>query len=116
MDIDEFVRAHEPDETTEAFELENSKLLDIAVEGSTMAKAGSMVGYTGDVSFERQSSGGLKGMVKKRVTGEGAVMMRAEGNGHLYLADAGKEVAILNSMPTTSSRSMATTCLPSRKA
>jgi|AntDeeMetagen681_2_1112603.scaffolds.fasta_scaffold08943_1 uncharacterized protein (AIM24 family) len=95
MDIDEFVRAHEPDETTEAFELENSKLLDIAVEGSTMAKAGSMVGYTGDVSFERQSSGGLKGMVKKRVTGEGAVMMRAEGNGHLYLADAGKEVAIL---------------------
>lgn len=54
-----------------------------------------MVGYTGDISFERKSAGGLKGMLKKRATGEGAVMMQASGSGHLYLADQGKEVQIL---------------------
>ncbi|WP_273836955.1 AIM24 family protein [Halococcus sp. PRR34] len=95
MDLDKFVDSHGPQETAEAFELESSKLLDIAIDGSVMGKAGSMIGYTGDISFERKSSGGLKGMLKKKVSGEGGVMMRAEGNGHLYLADAGKEVQIL---------------------
>lgn len=95
MNLDEFVRSHAPQETAETFELENSKLLDVAVEDSVMAKAGSMVGYTGDISFERKSAGGLTGMLKSKVTGEGAVMMQASGNGHLYLADQGKEVQIL---------------------
>ena len=96
MNLDEFVDSHEPQETGKTFELESSKMLDIALDGSIMSKAGSMIGYTGDISFERKSAGGgLKGMLKKRVTGEGGVMMRASGNGHLYLADAGKEVQIL---------------------
>lgn len=96
MNLDEFVDAHEPQETGKMFELESSKMLDISLDGSIMSKAGSMIGYTGDVSFERKSAGGgLKGMLKKKVTGEGAAMMRAAGNGHLYLADEGKEVQIL---------------------
>ncbi|HET7324562.1 MAG TPA: AIM24 family protein [Halococcus sp.] len=96
MNLDEFVQSHEPAETGKTFELESSKLLDISLTGSIMAKAGSMIGYTGDISFERKSAGGgLKGMLKKKVTGEGAVMMQAAGNGHLYLADQGKEVQIL---------------------
>ncbi|SFR63315.1 AIM24 family protein [Halogeometricum limi] len=95
MNLDEFVSAHAPKEGGESFQLENSKLLDVALDGSILAKAGSMVGYTGDVKFERKSAGGLTGMLKKRVTGEGAVMMEARGTGHLYLADQGKEVQIL---------------------
>ena len=96
MNLDEFVKSHEPRETGEMFELESSKMLDISMDGSIMCKAGAMVGYTGDISFERKSaSGGLKGMLKKKVTGEGAVMMQASGDGHLYLADQGKEVQIL---------------------
>ncbi|AFK19156.1 AIM24 family protein [Haloferax mediterranei ATCC 33500] len=95
MDVDEFIDTHAPAEGGEAFELENSKLLDITLDGSIMAKAGSMVSYTGDISFERKSTGGLKGMLKKKATGEGEVMMEASGSGHLYLADQGKEVQIL---------------------
>jgi uncharacterized protein (AIM24 family) len=60
-----------------------------------MAKAGTMVAYTGDVSFERKSGGGLGGMLKKKVTGEGSVMMQASGTGHVYLADQGKEIQVL---------------------
>jgi uncharacterized protein (AIM24 family) len=95
MNLDEFVTAHAPEETEKTFELENSKLLDISLDGDVMAKAGSMVGYTGDISFERKSAGGLKGILKSKATGEGAVLMRASGNGHLYLADQGKEVQII---------------------
>lgn len=99
MDLNEFVDTHAPQETAETFELENSKLLDVGLDGTVMAKAGTMVGYTGDVSFERKSAGGLKGMLKKKATGEGGVMMKASGEGHLYLADQGKEVQILELGP-----------------
>lgn len=96
MDLDKFTEENAPQEGGEVFQLENSKLLDIDVDGTIMAKAGSMVGYTGDISFERKSSGGVKGFLKKSVTGEGNVMMEAEGSGHLYVADQGKEVQILS--------------------
>ncbi|HET7324571.1 MAG TPA: AIM24 family protein [Halococcus sp.] len=95
MNLDEFVNSHAPAETEKTFERESSKMLDISLEGTVMAKAGSMVGYTGDISFERKSTGGLTGMLKQRATGEGSVMMEATGQGHLYLADQGKEVQIL---------------------
>ena len=95
MDLDEFVDSHAPQENSAPFELENSKLLDISLDGTVMAKAGTMVGYTGDISFERKSAGGLTGMLKSKATGEGAVMMEATGSGNLYLADQGKEVQIL---------------------
>ncbi|MFC6724140.1 AIM24 family protein [Halobium palmae] len=95
MDLDEFVSTHAPKDGGQAFDLESSKMLDVALDGSVMAKAGSMTAYTGDISFERKSAGGLKGMLKSKATGEGAVMMEATGSGHLYLADHGKEVQIL---------------------
>ncbi|KTG07654.1 AIM24 family protein [Haloferax profundi] len=95
MQLEEFVSSHAPNDGTKAFELENSKLLDVELDGSIMAKAGTMVGYEGDISFERKSAGGLKGMLKKKVSGEGDVMMQASGSGNLYLADQGKEVQIL---------------------
>lgn len=97
MELDRFVNAHAPkeEEQGESFQLENSKLLDVSLDGNVMAKAGSMVGYTGNISFEQKSAGGLTGMLKKKVTGEGQVMMQASGTGHIYLADQGKEVQIL---------------------
>ena len=95
MNLEDFVRENAPEAGGESFQLENSKLLDIHVDGSVMAKAGSMVGYTGDISFERKSAGGLKGFLKSKATGEGAVMMEASGSGNLYVADQGKRVQIL---------------------
>lgn len=95
MQLEEFVSSHAPDESDAAFQRESSKMLDVAVDGAVMAKAGTMVAYTGDLSFERTSAGGLTGMLKKQVTGEGSVMMEATGQGHLYLADHAKEVQVL---------------------
>jgi uncharacterized protein (AIM24 family) len=95
MDVDKFVSENAPKEGGEGFQLENSKLLDVALDGTCMAKAGSMVAYTGEITFERKTTGGATGFLKKAVTGEGSVMMQAEGSGHLYVADQGKKVQIL---------------------
>lgn len=98
MDLAGFAEHHAPQDSTEQFDLENSKLLDVAVDGSVMAKAGSMVAYDGNISFTGKSSaeGGLKGMVKSKLTSEGTPVMQVEGSGHLYLADQGKNVQVLD--------------------
>lgn len=95
MNIEQFTAENAPQEGGETFQLENSKLLDIDLDGSVMAKAGSMIGYTGDISFKRKSAGGLKGMLKRSVTSEESVLMAANGAGHLYLGDQAKEIQIL---------------------
>ena len=79
------------------FRLENSYTLNVAVDGSMMAKAGSMVAYTGDLSFTGQASaeGGVTGFLKEAATGEGTPVMRVEGTGRVYLADSEKKVQLL---------------------
>ncbi|ESS05540.1 MAG: hypothetical protein A07HB70_02016 [uncultured archaeon A07HB70] len=98
MDVDDFVTANEPAAGGAAFQLEHSKLLDVAVDGSVTAKSGSMVAYTGDLTFRGVSSaeGGLTGLIKEKATGEGTPVMRVEGQGHLYLADDAKDVQVLS--------------------
>ncbi|SIS04529.1 AIM24 family protein [Natronorubrum thiooxidans] len=97
MNVDEFVTTNEPKAGGETFQLENSKLLDIDLDGSVIAKAGSMIAYSGDVSFEGKSSaeGGITGFLKEKTTSEGTPVMEATGSGHLYLADQEKQIQIL---------------------
>ena len=83
-------------QSTEAFALQNSKLLKVRLqEGTIQAKLGSMVAYQGDVSFEHAGSGGMSRMLKKAVTGEGASMMRMTGSGEVFLADLAQDVHLL---------------------
>jgi len=97
MDVDQFVAANEPDEGGAPFQLENEKLLDVAVDGTVTTKAGAMVAYTGDLTFRGKSSaeGGITGFLKEKATGEGTPVMTVEGEGHLYLADDAKDVQVL---------------------
>jgi uncharacterized protein (AIM24 family) len=85
------------DNAREPFELENPYLLEVNLNGTVWAKLGSMIGYTGNVKFERQGimEGGLGKMFKKAFTGEANPMMKAEGQGRVYFADNGKKVRIL---------------------
>ena len=85
------------DNAREPFELENPYLLEVNLNGRVWAKLGSMIGYTGNIRFEREGmmEGGLTKMFKKAVTGEANPMMKAEGNGRVYFADSGKKVRVL---------------------
>lgn len=80
------------------FRLENSYTLDVAVDGTVLAKAGSMIAFTGDLSFTGKGSaeGGLTGFIKQAATGEGTPVMSVEGEGRVYLADDEKKVQLLD--------------------
>ena len=97
MNVDKFVSANEPKDGGETFQLENGKLLDVDLDGSVTAKAGSMIAYDGDISFEGKSSaeGGITGFLKEKATSEGTPVMEATGTGHLYLADREKKIQLL---------------------
>lgn len=98
MDVSQFTTEHGPADRSEQFQLENKYLLDLAVDGSIVAKAGSMVAFTGDLSFTGSASaeGGIKGFLKEAASGEGTPVMTVEGQGDLYLADQGKKIQVLD--------------------
>jgi uncharacterized protein (AIM24 family) len=81
----------------EFFELENPYLLEVNLNGRVWAKLGSMIGYLGNVKFEREGvmAGGIGNFLKKAVSGESTPMMKAEGQGRVYFADSGKKVRVL---------------------
>lgn len=97
MNVDQFTSEHVHTDTDTPFQLENSYTLDIDVDEEVMAKAGSMVAFTGDLSFTGKSSaeGGISGFIKQAATGEGTPVMTIEGQGHAYLADSGKKIQLL---------------------
>ncbi|MEU0314696.1 AIM24 family protein [Nocardioides sp. NPDC006273] len=74
--------------------LQNKRLLRVRVGEPFQARQGSMVAYQGNVQFKYQG-GGLGKFLKKAVTGEGLSLMGVEGQGDVFLADAAKEVHIL---------------------
>jgi len=79
-------------------ELERDRLLEINLNGAVWTKMGSMIAYAGAIKFTREGilEHGLGKLLKKSVTGEGAQLTKAEGQGRLYLADQGKKISILN--------------------
>ncbi len=91
-------RASKRRSTGRAFELHNDRLLDVSLNGRVWTKTGSMVGYYGTVKFTREGilEHGVSKLIKKTMTGEGAMLTKATGQGNIYLADRGKKVSILH--------------------
>ena len=83
-------------QSEQPFALQNSKLLKVSLDKVTIqAKAGSMVAYQGDVTFEHAGSGGLGRMMKKAVSGEGTTLMKMSGTGEVFLAETAQEIHLL---------------------
>jgi uncharacterized protein (AIM24 family) len=79
----------------EAFALQNSRMLRVALDGEVMARQGSMIAFQGQVDFEYQGSGGIGRMLKKAVTGEGVPLMRCRGKGEVFFANYAAEIHLL---------------------
>jgi len=97
--IDEFIKQTKQDELgNDFFELETPRILEVNLRDLVWAKAGSMISYAGQIKFERERmlEHGLGKMFKKAFSGEGASLMKAQGNGRLYLADQGKKITIFD--------------------
>jgi len=97
--LQDFIKETEQKDKGEGlFELETPRMLEINLNKQIWAKAGSMVSYRGRIKFTREGvlENGLGTLLKKAFTGEGASLMKAEGEGTLYLADQGKKITILH--------------------
>lgn len=96
--LDQFIEGTRQQDRGEGlFELESARMLEVNLDGMVWIKKGAMVAYVGDMKFEREGilEKGVGKLLKKAVTGEGAMLTKANGNGRLYLADSGKSVQIL---------------------
>ncbi|MFY2765262.1 AIM24 family protein [Arenimonas sp. MALMAid1274] len=96
--ISQFLAASaQKDSSAEAFELESPRMLEIRLQDWVWTKAGAMVAYHGDLRFIRQGirEQGLSTLFKKALSGEGMQLMKVQGQGRLYVADAGKKVTLL---------------------
>ncbi|WP_442943381.1 AIM24 family protein [Nocardia sp. NBC_00565] len=71
---------------------QGGKMIKVAVSGETMARAGSMVAYQGDLHFKALGSGGIGRAIQQRLTGEGVPLMQVSGRGDLFLANAAADV------------------------
>lgn len=97
--ISSLIRETKQDESeNEYFELETPRLLEVNLAGDVWAKMGAMISYQGEIKFEREGilEHGVGKMLKKAFTSEGSSLMKAIGNGRLYLADQGKKITILD--------------------
>jgi len=94
--MDTTLAAFAETQSTDAFSLQNPKLLKVRLDQVTIqAKRGSMVAYQGDVTFEHAGAGGLGRMVKKMATGEGSSLMKVTGSGEVFLADSAQEIHLI---------------------
>ena len=75
--------------------LQNGKLLRVRIAEPFMARQGAMVAYQGQVTFAYQGGGAGK-FLKKALTGEGLSLMRVEGQGDVFLANAAEHIHILH--------------------
>jgi uncharacterized protein (AIM24 family) len=97
--INEFIKQTQQDEReNDFFELETPRILEVNLTDLVWAKTGSMISYSGQIKFERERilEHGVGMMFKKAFTGEGVSLMKAMGNGRLYLADQGKKITIFD--------------------
>ncbi len=76
---------------------------DVTPGAPLLARRGSMLAYTGQVAFRPVSTGGgaggaqgVAGMIGRAVSGEGAVMMLAEGRGQVFYGHHGLHVTVLH--------------------
>ena len=94
--MDSSLKQFDETDSTDAFALQNSKLLKVRLDQVTVqAKLGAMVAYQGDVKFEHAGAGGVARFIKKAMTSEGTQLMKVSGTGEVFLADQAQDVHVL---------------------
>jgi len=83
----------------QGFRLNGSRVLEIELMGDAVrAATGSMIAYTGDVTFKNAGLGGGDGLMaglKRRATGESVALMQCTGQGTVWFAKDAMEVLIV---------------------
>ncbi|MET8829268.1 AIM24 family protein [Streptomyces sp. NPDC004610] len=75
--------------------IENAKCIRYTVNGEMLARQGAMVAHRGGLQFERKGQGGVGGMLKRAVTGEGLPLMSVRGQGEAWFAQEAQNCFIV---------------------
>jgi uncharacterized protein (AIM24 family) len=82
------------------FRLGGNRVLEIDLQGgSVRAATGSMIAYTGEISFRNAGLGGgdgLRAALKRRATGESVALMQCTGTGTVWLAKDAMDVVVID--------------------
>lgn len=81
-----------------SFSCQHPHLLEVQLNNEkVIARAGSMVAYTGNIKFEKLILGGegLFGAFKRTVTNEGVNNMACVGTGVVWFADKAQEITVI---------------------
>jgi uncharacterized protein (AIM24 family) len=87
------------DHGVHGFRLNGARVLEIDLQGKPVrAATGSMIAYTGEVSFRNAGMGGgdgLRAALKRRATGESVALMQCSGNGTVWFAKDAMDVVVV---------------------
>ncbi|MFI6983050.1 AIM24 family protein [Embleya sp. NPDC050154] len=78
--------------------MHGTRVLAVGMSGEAVkARNGTMIAYDGRMTFKRLSGGGegLRGMVTRRLTGEGMTLMEVSGEGTCWFADRATEINLV---------------------
>ncbi|HVL86067.1 MAG TPA: AIM24 family protein [Pseudonocardia sp.] len=83
----------------QGFRLNGSRVLEVQLQGDAVrAGTGSMIAYTGDVTFKSAGMGGgdgLRAALKRRATGESVSLMTCTGHGTVWFAKDAMEILVV---------------------
>ena len=83
-----------------SFRPNGKRILEVHMEGETVrARSGAMIAYEGSVTFKKSGVGageGLRGALKRKLTGESLDLMDMTGQGLVYLAADATEVELID--------------------
>ena len=81
------------------FRKNGSRIVEVDLSGeSVKALTGAMIAYEGDISFKKAGFGGgegVRGALKRKVTGESLDLMECAGSGTVYFAHAATEIELV---------------------
>jgi stress response protein SCP2/uncharacterized protein (AIM24 family) len=73
---------------------QNGKLVKVTLGPDALALRGSMVAYQGNVEFDYKS-GGIRGFLEQKLTGQGLKLMTCKGAGEVFLAHDAADLHIV---------------------
>jgi uncharacterized protein (AIM24 family) len=83
-----------------SFRPNGKRILEVHLEGETVrARSGAMIAYAGSVTFRKSGVGGgegLRGALKRKLTGESLDLMDMAGQGLVYLASNASDVELID--------------------
>ncbi len=85
--------------TVPGMSLQNSKSIKYVVNGEMFARQGAMVAYRGSLQFEHKGQGGIGGLLKRAVTGEGLPLMAVRGQGEVWFAQQAANCFVVDVEP-----------------